>query len=72
MQKYIKEHHQQYKTDAIANQITEKKESKISDATFVALSLDETTHVTNKSQLTTIIRFVFNKGTCSRMIFEFH
>ena len=57
--------------DAIANEIADKIKSEISDATYVALSLDETTDVTNKSQLATIVRFVDNEGNCQERFLNF-
>lgn len=56
---------------AIANQITDKIWTEISDATFVALSLDETTDITNKSQLATIIRFIDNEENCQERFLHF-
>ena len=50
--------------DAVAGVITDKIKSEISDATFVAILLNETTDVTNKSQLSTVMRFVDNEGNC--------
>ena len=40
----------QHKMDGISNKIREKIESEISDAIFVAFSLDEMTNVTNKKK----------------------
>ena len=41
------------------------------DATFVVLSLDETTDITNKSQLATNVRFIYNEGSCEEQFLNF-
>lgn len=57
--------------DAVGSVITDKIKSEISNATFVAILLDETTDITNKSQLSTVLRFVDNEGNCQERFLHF-
>ena len=53
---------------AVADVIIDEIQVQIDSAPFVSITLDETTDVMSKSQLSTLIRYVFNGLACERFI----
>lgn len=57
--------------DSIRNVVYDQIVQEISDTPFIAILLDETTDVTNTSQLSTIIRYVDKHGVCQERFLHF-
>lgn len=57
--------------DAVASVVTEKIKEEIVSASFVAILLDETSDITNKSQLSTVFRYVDRAGHCQERFLFF-
>lgn len=57
--------------DALASVISDHIKSDINKATFVGIMLDETTDVTNRSQLSTVVRYVDDGGNCQERFLHF-